>query len=103
MFNKIPAFTWLYHVSEELTGAGTPTRVHQGTSKKSSEEEGETNLLLSVTMRLLVKCKYYSTLSGFAAPGAPLAPSSPLTGSSTAHGAMAMAYGSSPPPETIAI
>jgi hypothetical protein len=46
--------------------------------KKNSEEEGETNLLLSVAMRPLVNVKHYSTLSGFAAPSALLAPSSPL-------------------------
>ena len=88
-------------MSEELTGAGAPTQAQQGTSKKNPEEEGETNLLLSVAMRLLVNIKYYSTLSGFAAPSALPAHSSPLAGSSTAYGAMA--YGGSPPPETIVI
>jgi hypothetical protein len=73
-------------VSEELTGTGTPTQAYQGTSKKSSEEEGETDLLLSAPIRLLVRFKYYSALSDFAAPSASLAPSSPLAGSSTAHG-----------------
>jgi hypothetical protein len=89
-------------VSEELTGTGTPTQAQQGTtSKKNSEEEGETNLLLSVAIRLLVNIKCYSTLSGFAAPSALPAPSSPLACSSAAHGAMA--YGGSPPPGTIVI
>ena len=88
-------------LSEELTGTGTPTQAYKGTSKKNSEKEGETNLLLSLSIRLLVNIKYYSTLSGFAAPSALPAPSSPLARSSTAYGAMA--YGGSPPPETIVI
>jgi hypothetical protein len=90
-------------MSGELAGihTGAPTQARQGTSKKNSEKEGKTNLLLSVAVRLLVKYEYYSTLSGFAAPSALLAPSSPLAGSSTTHGAMA--HGGSPPPETIVI
>jgi hypothetical protein len=55
---------------EELTGAGAPTQARQGTSKKNSEEEGETNLLLPVPTRLLVKYKHHPALPGFAAPSA---------------------------------
>jgi hypothetical protein len=88
-------------MSEGLAGTGKPTQAHQGTSKKNPEEEGETNLLLSVPTRSLVKYKYCSTLSGFTAASAPLAPFSPLAGSSTVCGAMA--YGGLPPPETMVI
>jgi hypothetical protein len=40
---------------EELAGTGTPTQAQQGVSKKNPVEEGETDSLLLVAVRLSVK------------------------------------------------